>query len=350
MQRRVLIVTVVALIVAMGSVMVGGVPLVIAMAMLAGLALAALPAGSRDYLVRRIWRVGVSLFVTMAAVWLLVHNYPDAARLDETGLIPAMERYVDWLSGLVSGEMGDTLYAETVGEGVSRTLPISFQLVAYSQALALLIAIPGAMVGAQFRGRSADLAFRAIGLAGISSPIYMTGPILMHLFGVGDFRFFGRDVGVQILPVARYVPWGDGAADHLRSIALPSITLALSTAAVYMVLLRSEMIQQLMTEHALLARSKGVPPSAIVRRHALRPGAPTAVAAIAAQSGLILGNMIIVERIFTLPGFGDYVIIAIGRRDVLAIAGAIFIAAAILAVVNLFADALLLVVDPRLQR
>jgi len=334
----------------MTAVMIGGVPLVVAMGLLAGLALAILPGGSRDYLLRRVWRIGGSLFITMAAVWLLVHNYPDASRTDETGLIAAMARYVEWIADLVSGEMGDTLYAETVGEGVSRSLPISLQLVAYSQVLALLIAVPGAMIGAQFRGRSADVVFRAIGLAGISSPIYMTGPILMHLFGVGDFRVFGRDIGVQILPVARYVPWGDGAADHLRSIALPSITLALSTAAVYLVLLRSEMIQQLMSEHALLARSKGLPPSAIVRRHALRPGAPTAVAAIAAQSGLILGNMIIVERIFTLPGFGDYVVIAIGRRDVLAVAGAIFIAAAILAVVNLFADALLLVIDPRLGR
>ena len=131
--------------------------------------------------------------------------------------------------------------------------------------------------------------------------------------------------------------------------ALPSLTLGLSTAAVYLVLLRSELIQQLMLDHVELARSKGIAPGRIVRHHALRPAAPTVVAAIAAQSGLIVGNLIIIERIFLLPGFGDYVIVAIIRRDLPAVAGAVFVAAAVLAVVNLVADALLLTIDPRLD-
>ena len=76
---------------------------------------------------------------------------------------------------------------------------------------------------------------------------------------------------------------------------------------------------------------------------------PSVVAAVAAQSSLILGNVVVIERIFLLPGFGDYVLVAIGRRDDLAVVGGLFVAAAILAVVNLFADALLLVVDPRLE-
>ena len=68
-----------------------------------------------------------------------------------------------------------------------------------------------------------------------------------------------------------------------------------------------------------------------------------------AQSALLLGNLVIVERIFLLPGFGDYVLVAIGRRDVAAVAGSLFVVAAVLAVINLFADALLLAVDPRLE-
>ena len=71
------------------------------------------------------------------------------------------------------------------------------------------------------------------------------------------------------------------------------------------------------------------------------------MALVAAQASLVMGNMILVERIFTLPGFGDYVVIAIGRRDIGAVIGAVFIAALILAVVNLVAEAILLALDPR---
>lgn len=72
------------------------------------------------------------------------------------------------------------------------------------------------------------------------------------------------------------------------------------------------------------------------------------VALIAAQASMVMGNMILIERIFTLPGFGDYVVVAIGRRDIAAVTGAVFIAALILAIVNLVADAVLLVIDPRI--
>ncbi|MDG2113345.1 MAG: ABC transporter permease subunit, partial [Actinomycetota bacterium] len=85
--------------------------------------------------------------------------------------------------------------------------------------------------------------------------------------------------------------------------ALPSFTLGFNTAAVDLVLLRSEIVQQLSLEHVQLARSKGVPAPSIVRAHALRPAAPTTIAAVAAHSALIVGNLIIIERIFLLPGF-----------------------------------------------
>ena len=130
--------------------------------------------------------------------------------------------------------------------------------------------------------------------------------------------------------------------------ALPSIALAITTAASYLVLLRSEVLQQLTLEHAQLARSKGLRDAQIVRRHGLRPAAPSLVALVGAQAGMVMGNMVLVERIFTMPGFGDYVIVATGRRDLAAVTGAVFVAAVILAAVNLIADAALLALDPRI--
>lgn len=349
LARRVLVVTMAAATITLAAVAVGGVPLLFGLGALSLLGIGLLPGGSRRYMIHRLVRVGGSIFVAMAIVWFLVHNYPDAARQDPTGLIPAMVRYVSWMGDVVAGEMGDTNYSETVEEGVGRTIPISLQLLLYSQLLALLIAVPGALLGAQFRGRAVDVAFRAIGLAGLALPTFVSGLILIYFFGVGDLEMFGLSWGIQLFPTGRYVPLGRDVVDHFRSMAMPSLTLALTTAATYLVLLRSEMLQQLLSDHVQLARSKGLSPARIVRAHALRPAAPTAVAAIAAQSGLVLGNLVIIERVFTLPGFGDYVLIAIGRRDVVAVAGALFVTASILAVINLFADALLLAVDPRLE-
>lgn len=332
-----------------GAMAVGGVPLLAGLVLATGVGLVALPAGPRRYLVRRAGRVVATMVVTMALVWLLVHNYPDASRQTPTGVVPAMERYVSWFGSMLLGDLGPSSYSETVTEGVGRTIPISAQLVAYSQILAVLIAVPGALVGARLRGRAVDVGFRAIGLVGLALPIFVLGPILAFTFGVGEIGLFGWSFGVQLLPTGRYTPLGAGLVDHLRSMALPSVTLALSTAATYLVLLRAEILQQLRLDHVTLARSKGVPPGRIVRVHALRPAAPSVVAAVAAQSSLLLGNLLIIERIFLLPGFGDYVLVAIGRRDDLAVVGGLFVAAAILAVINLVADAILLAVDPRLE-
>lgn len=348
-QRQLAVVTGLALMVTNAAIVVGGVPLAVGLGLASLLALALLPGGSRRYLLRRLVRVVATVFAAMAIVWLLVHNYPDQSRSDPTGLIPAAERYGEWLGDLVAGELGSTQYSETVEEGVSRTIPISLQLLAYSQVLALAIAIPGSTIGARYRGRLPDLFFRTVGLLGTALPIFVSGILLVFLLSLGGFEVFGRSWGLTVFPAGRYRPLGDGLFVHLASIALPSLTLALSTTATYLVLLRGEIIQQLHGEHVQLARAKGLTPARVVRHHALRPAAPSLVAAIGAQSAVVLGNLVIIERIFLLPGFGDYVLVAIGRRDLAAVAGALFVVAIVLAVVNLFADALLLAVDPRLD-
>ncbi|MFT7646990.1 MAG: peptide/nickel transport system permease protein [Candidatus Poriferisodalaceae bacterium] len=211
----------------------------------------------------------------------------------------AMDAYGSWLGDLFSGELGDTQYSETVVDGVSRTIPLSMQLVLYSQ------------ISAGWRARAVDVGVRAVSLVGMSAPVFVIGPVLLILLAVGGLELFGLELGTQMFPAGRYIPIGEGLRGHLMSMTLPSLTLGLSTAAVYLVLLRSGMIQQLTQENAHLARSKGLSPARVVSGHALRPAAPTVVPAIAVHSAIILGNLIIVERIFLLPGFGDYVMIAI---------------------------------------
>ncbi len=348
--KRLPVVLAAAVLAAFGSIAIGGLPLLGALGFLAAVGLWLLPGGSRRYLFRRLTRVAATIIMTMGIVWLLVHNYPDASRTTPAGVVPAMERYGSWLGDLLVGDLGGiTSYSETTGEGIGRTIPISAQLVVYSQILAVLIAVPAAIIGSRYRGRLIDIGFRAFGIGGLALPIFVTGPLLMYGLGVGDIEIFGWSFGMRILPTGRYIAFSDDAWQHFRSMALPTMTLGSTMAASYLVLLRSEILQQLPQDHVLLARSKGVKPLRIIRVHALRPAAPSVVAAVAAQSSLLFGYLLIIERIFLLPGFGDYILIAIGRRDDIAVVGSLFVVAAILAVVNLFADAVLLAVDPRLS-
>ena len=115
------------------------------------------------------------------------------------------------------------------------------------------MAVPGALIGALHRGRVADVGSRAASFVGLSMPVYMLGPLLVFLFAVGEFSLFGFEFGFRVLPSGRYVPIGTSLTRHIESMALPSLTLGLTTAAVYLVLLRSEMIQQLMLDRFAVA-------------------------------------------------------------------------------------------------
>lgn len=257
-------------------------PLLLGLGATATAALAVLPGGSRRYLVRRLVRVVASILVAMAVVWFLMFNLPPSPSIrfadDQSfggggggrfgfgigepevpsGVVPAMEAYGSWLGDLLTGNLGGlTSYSETVGEGVSRTIPLSMQLLLYSQIVALVVAVPAALIGARRRGRAGDVAARAAGLVGLSTPVYMLGPILVFLLAVGEFRLFGLEFGLRVLPSGRYVAIGTSLVGHVKSMVLPSLTLGLSTAAVYLVLLRSELLQQLQLDHVALARSKG---------------------------------------------------------------------------------------------
>ena len=252
-RRRVIAAAGICLVAVFASLLLGGVPLVLGLGAGAFAVAVAMPGAPRRYLFRRLGGILISVALAMWFMWLLAHNYPDASRLDEPGVIPAFARYIDWIGGLVAGDLGYSQYSETVWEGISRTIPLSLQLLIYSQVLAVGLAVPGALVGARFRGRIADVVSRAIGLLGLATPIIIIGPILVFLFAVGSIGIFGLDFGWKILPAGRYVPFGDGVVDHIKSMLLPSVTLALTTAASYMVVLRSEVILQLRQDHARLA-------------------------------------------------------------------------------------------------
>lgn len=269
---------------------------------------------------------------------------PDAvARVNaELGLDePFFNRYGNWLGDVVMGDLGESvLLQEDVSAGISRSITPSLQLMFYSLVLAIVISFP---LGVYTAYRSGQVQDRIINTAMLG--FFAVPPFVLAIF----FILFLSIGGLKILPAARYVPLGQSVGDHFKHMLLPSLSLALGTSAVFMRLLRSDMIGTLRQPFIDLARSKGVPTRRILWRHALRPSLFTLLTVMGFTVGALIGGAIITEVIFTLPGLGTYMFGGISQRDFIAVQGGTMAIATLYIVILVMVDFLYLALDPRIK-
>ena len=142
---------------------------------------------------------------------------------------------------------------------------------------------------------------------------------------------------------------GDLKVTDLRSYLLPSLSLALGQVAVYMRLLRTDMIATLQEDFIGMAKAKGLPTRSILLRHALRPSSLSLVTTIGINAGAALGGTVIIESIFGMPGMGTLLVDAIFRRDILVVQGVVAVIAAGFVVINFLIDLLYALLDPRIR-
>ena len=141
----------------------------------------------------------------------------------------------------------------------------------------------------------------------------------------------------------------DGIGPNLNSLFLPALSLAASQVAVYLRLLRSDMISTLQQDFVLMARSKGISDWRILWRHALRPSTITLITAAGLNVGALIGGALVVERIFAIPGMGQEVATAMGARQVVALQSLVAVIALVYVTINVLVDVLYRVVDPRMR-
>ena len=150
------------------------------------------------------------------------------------------------------------------------------------------------------------------------------------------------------LPVRATSPSED-LVEHFRHMALPAITLAVGQIAVYMRLLRSDMIATLQEDFILMAKTKGISPSRVLWRHALRPSSLTLLTVAGLNVGTLIGGAVIIEVIFALPGIGTLLFEAINARQYVALQSLVAIIAIVYVLVNFLVDILYTVLDPRIR-
>ncbi len=263
---------------------------------------------------------------------------------------PFFNRYGNWLGDAVMGDLGSSVQLrEDVADGLSRSITPSLQLMFYSLVLASLIALPLGVWTAYRNGQRVDRSVNTVMLGFFAVPPFVLAIVLVLFLAIGGISLFGADVGLRILPGSRYVPFGESKVDHFKHMFLPALSLALGQAAVYMRLLRADMIGTLRQPFIDLARSKGLRTRRILWRHALRPSMFTLLTVMGFTVGTLIGGALITEIIFVLPGLGGYMFNAIFQRDFIAVQGGTMVIATLYILILVLVDFTYLALDPRLR-
>ena len=235
---------------------------------------------------------------------------------------PFFEQYGTWLGNLVQGDLGKDYQSNTpVVDKLEKALPVSLQLMLYAQILALLVAVPLGVFTAYRANTTTDRAVNAGAFALLALPSFVLALALAYFVGVKwqpDIPLLGQ------IPVTGYEPgWleplfgqpSGNVGHHFGTLLLPSIALAAGLVAVYMRLLRSDMIATLQENYITMARAKGLSDRRILWRHALRPSSLTLLTVAGLNFGTLIGGAVAVEVIFGVPGMGTLIYQAINARQ-----------------------------------
>ena len=266
------------------------------------------------------------------------HNIEKAYDLDK----PVYEQYFLYLGRLAHGDFGPSYKNKdfTVTQLIADGLPVSAKLGLSAMILALLIGTGLGVMAALKQNKLSDHAVMSVAMFGITIPNFVTAPLLTLLFGVYGLRLFGVDIS---LPVGG---WNGGA---LRNMILPVTVLALPQIAIISRLVRGSMVEVLHSNYVRTARAKGLPNHTIVIQHALRAALLPLVSYLGPAVAQLVTGSLIVEQIFGLPGIGRYFVLAALNRDYTLVLGVVIFYATFIILMNLLADLLYAVLDPRVS-
>lgn len=253
---------------------------------------------------------------------------------------PFFQRYWHWLSQAAQGHLGVSLSTgQPVASFIGQRAPVTIELVVLALFIALFFAIPLATLSAYRPHGIADRFSAFVCMVGLSLPSFVTALILILLFAV-KWKLF---------PASGYTSLGGGIAKNLQSMALPSITLAVTLFALWTRVLRNDLFDQQRQQYVLTARAKGRRPWGALTRHALRNSGFGVMTLVGVNVGAAIGNALLVETVFGLPGIGQGLVQAITTRDVPVLEGCLLTCAVAVIGMNLLTDVLYAILDPRIR-
>ncbi len=253
---------------------------------------------------------------------------------------PLPAQYVHWLGNVLHGNLGYSWRnREDVSVLIGEKLPVTAQLAVMAFVIAAAIGIPTGVLAAVRRNSVWDYLANAVGLAGLSIPTFWLGIMMILLFSVR----------LGWLPPSGYVALTEDWVRSLATTIMPAFVLGSAIAAVLMRHTRSAMLGAMGQDFIRTARAKGLRESVVVVRHALRNALIPVVTLGALELGTLLSGAVLTEQVFSIPGFGKMIVDAVFNRDYPVVQGVVLITATLIVVLNLLADVLYVLINPRLR-
>lgn len=254
---------------------------------------------------------------------------------------PLPVQYLDWLGGLLTGDLGTSMKLnQPVSELLLQKLPVTLQLALMALVIGLLIGIPAGVLAALHVDRPLDGAIGVVAVVGMSIPNFWLGLLFIMLFSVQ----------LGWLPASGYVSPLEDPLESLRTMLMPATVLGTHVAAVFMRHTRSAMIEVLSSDYVRTARAKGASVGRIVVRHALRNAMVPVVTLGALEFGQLLGGSVLTEFVFTVPGIGKLIVDSVFNRDYAVVQAIVLVSGVVYITLNLAADGLQRWLDPRVRR
>ncbi|MFJ5763925.1 ABC transporter permease [Lysinibacillus sp. NPDC093210] len=253
---------------------------------------------------------------------------------------PLYEQYADWMKGLLTGELGNSIrFSMPVKDLLFDRLPVTMSLALLTLTIVLLVSLPLGMFAARRQNKLSDVSLSTLTQIGMAVPSFWLGMMLILYVGM-KFSFF---------KISGYIPWSQSVSGALSTLVLPALTIAIPQIAVNFRYVRTAILEQMQLDYVRTIRSKGMSEQNVMYKHVLK----NAMIPILTVFGLIMAEVvagtIIVEQVFSLPGVGQLLITAISNRDFPLVQGIVMYITVAVVVINFVVDILYSVLDPRIR-
>ena len=253
---------------------------------------------------------------------------------------PLLTRYISWVGGVLHGNFGTSYaYRSAVGPFIRAALINSIKLALLAFVIVVPLGIIGGVIAALYAGRGVDRAISVTGLSLGSLPEFVTGIVVIVVFGVT----------LKWLPVTASAGQGAGALSQFQHLILPAIPLVLILFGYISRMARAGTIESLNSDYTRTAVLKGLPQRTVLRRHVLRNSLLPTITVIATQTGYLIGGLVVVERLFNYQGIGNLIFRAVQGKDFHMLEAGILVIGVVYVVATLIADLLLIALNPRLR-
>ena len=250
------------------------------------------------------------------------------------------EQYIDWVTHAIRGDLGVSMWTyQGVTTAIFQRARLSVQLAMMAMGIALLIAIPLGVLSAIKQDSWLDYVARLFAVAGLSIPD----------FWIATMVLLALSLYIGWLPEFGYFPPWEEPWKNFQALIFPALIIGYRYSAISARMTRSAMLEVLRQDYVRTARAKGLTDRVVITRHALRNALIPVVTIMASQLSHLIGGLVVVETIFSLPGMGRLVLDSVISRDYPVVQGAVMLIAVVFVLANLLVDLSYAVIDPRIR-